>query len=465
MVALSRRAFTGSLAATAIAPFLPSSAAAAPAYRPRLGSDIGHLRRVLVHSIAPDDAPADRLDRDLLPFVGTDLIVAADQHRRLLAAIAAEGAELVEVAPALDAAIAATRRGGLFELWLQTAFPALAPHAESVTARSILGRDPRFRNRLGPDGAYRHLTDSTGSTIFTRDSAVMTPRGLLVCRAHSVRRRRENMLLRFLYRHSPQLKDYPIAFDAVEEGISVEGGDVMVIDGNTLFLGVGSRSDPRIAPVLAQRLDMDVLAVHKVKADYLGMPVPGTPMKLAQLKVLLLHLDTFFTLVGPRHALSVPYLLEKEHAEDNPLSRWIRGARADTMMDGGDAEEALGLLKDFGKVSLYRRGTGKKEDLGDVKLVDHLRSQGYRFTWAGGPRPASDQDAFDHFMAVTYPELHRQACNVVQVRPGSVIAYDGNPATKAALRADGISVTATPARELWAWSGGPHCLTQPLERS
>ena len=121
------------------------------------------------------------------------------------------------------------------------------------------------------------------------------------------------------------------------------------------------------------------------------------------------------------------------------------------------------MLKEFGRVTLYRAGTGKKEDLGEAKLVDHLRAQGCRFTWVGGARPAADQDAYAAFMATGYPELRRQASNIVQRRRGRVIAYAGNPATKAALESDGITGDTFAARELWAWHGGPHCLTQPLE--
>ena len=63
-------------------------------------------------------------------------------------------------------------------------------------------------------------------------------------------------------------------------------------------------------------------------------------------------------------------------------------------------------------------------------------------------------------LGTVHPELRRQAANVVQARPG----YAGNSATKAALEGDGIAVDTFGARELWAWHGGPHCLTQPLER-
>jgi N-dimethylarginine dimethylaminohydrolase len=188
-------------------------------------------------------------------------------------------------------------------------------------------------------------------------------------------------------------------------------------------------------------------------------------MPIGELRALLLHLDTYFTHVAPRHALCVPWLLEKDHAEDNPLSRFVRGARTQGMVDPDEAEKALAMIKDFGVVTLWKRGTGKKEDLGGAKLVDYLRTQGYRFTFVGGARPDGSRDAFAHFMSVVYPELRRQAANVVQAQPGRVIAYDNNPATKAALESDGIIVDTFPARELWAWHGGPHCLTQPLLRT
>ncbi|MFN7176634.1 MAG: arginine deiminase family protein, partial [Thermaurantiacus sp.] len=364
-----------------------------------------------------------------------------------------------------DAAIAATRPSGVFEAWLRASFPRLGGEPDRVTSAILLGRVPELQFALGPDGSWRAAADPTNSTMWTRDSAVMTPVGLLICNSASAGRRRENMLLRFVYRHSPLLADFPIVFDAVEEGLIVEGGDMMIVSPTMMFLGVGNRSDPRIAPVLARRLGMDVLTVQTVDREFLGQPRQQPDESLWQLRVLLLHLDTFFTHVAPRHGLAIPFLLEKDHAEDNPLARFIRGARADTLLKEEEAKGALEMLKGFGKVTLYRRGSGARDALGDLKLVDWLRQERYRLTWVGGQRPRGEAEGFRHFMQVAYPELRRQAANVVQAQPGRVIAYAGNPATRAALEADGVGVDTFEARELWAWHGGPHCLTQPLERS
>lgn len=458
-----RRAFMAGGVAVAAAAAITDRVAAQPGGA-LLTSDIGKLDRVLVHSFTPLDHPVDVLGNALVPYAETDLVGASAQHAELNRLLRDAGAEVIELRDALAGAMAATRNSGILAAWVDEAFPRLGPLGDAVTADHILGRDAAGRFALGADGNYRHAQNDSSSTIWTRDSAFMTPKGLVICNSVSQRRRRENMLLRFLYTHSPLLKDTPIAFDAVEEGMIIEGGDAMVIDRTVMFLGTGNRTDPRIAPVLAKRLDMDVVTVQTVERDFLQTVQPGQPNPAMELKLLLLHLDTFFTTVAPRHGLTVPYLLEKEFAENNPLTRFIRGARADTRLAPDDAEAALAMLKGFGTVKLFRRGSGTEEKI-EGKLVDHLRRLGWKLTWVGGPRPAGDAQAFSHFMSVTYPEIRRQAANVVQAVPGRVIAYEGNPATKAALEAAGLAVDTFAGRELWAWHGGPHCLTQPLRRS
>lgn len=460
---IDRRTLLGGIAAGAA--FAATPAQAQTGRPPFLPSDIGALKRVLVHSIAPQDRGGDRLDSSLIPYVEADMAVMTQQQAGLIRLLKANGAEVVEVKDALASAIATTRKSGVFAAWLEASFPLIAADPDRVTADTILGRDPAFRHRLAGNGDWRHYADdNNGSMMWTRDSAIMTPNGLVMGRSVSLRRRRENHLLRFCYAHSPLLTRYPVVFDAMEEGIGLEGGDFTLVDRNTIFLGTGNRTDPRLAAILAQRLNMDVLAVQTVKRDFIrpARTTGGAPM--LDLQLLLLHLDTYFTLVAPRHALTVPYLLEKEFAESSPIARYIRGARAQNMLDEEEAEKGLTMLKEFGRVTLYRAGSGKREDLGDAKLVDHLKSQGYRFTWVGGARPSGDEAAYAAFMSTAYPELRRQASNIVQAQAGRVIAYAGNPATKAALEADGIAVDTFPARELWAWHGGPHCLTQPLER-
>jgi dimethylargininase len=61
-----------------------------------------------------------------------------------------------------------------------------------------------------------------------------------------------------------------------------------------------------------------------------------------------------------------------------------------------------------------------------------------------------------------YPTL---GCNVLAVRPGVVIAAEGNPRTAAAMAAHGVEVHTYPAFEIGMnGSGGPTCMTRPILR-
>lgn len=186
---------------------------------------------------------------------------------------------------------------------------------------------------------------------------------------------------------------------------------------------------------------------------------------MKDLRVMFLHLDTFFTQLDRGHVLGVPWFLEMEHMGEDPLSRYIRGARAELSLKPDDAEKGLAFLKELGTVSVYEAGTGTKREMGKIKLLDFAQRQGWRVTYTGGQRPEDSDAAFAQFMRETLGEQRRQASNVVATAPRAVISYAGSPRTEEALRRDGVTVSTFGGRELWLEHGGPHCLTMPLERA
>jgi len=462
---ISKREFLGCGAAATLAASCGFPGLAAARSRAPLTSDVGKLDKVLVHSHKATNGITTQFGRDLIPNVDFSPVDAEAQHSGLNDLLRQSGAELVEVVDALNAARQATLASGIWEAWVDATYPRLGASPNDITAEVIMGHDKDWLCRLDSEGNYDHFVDNLNATMWTRDSAFMTPKGLVICNSASSSRGRENMLLRFIYRYSPMLSDVPIALDAVEQGFIIEGGDAMVVDEKTMFLGVGNRTSPEAGATLARSLDMDIYTVQIGTPEYLREAYPGEKRDFSDLALLFLHLDTSFTLVGPKHALSLPYIFEAEHAEDNPLARYIRGAVRQSILPEEDAKQGLELLKGVGTLTRYAAESGKAEKIEGMKLVDFCRDQGYRITNTGGAIPKGDEAAFEHFMRVTYPEQRRQASNVVQALPGRVIAYEGNPATIAALRADGIAVDTFPGRELWNWHGGPHCLTQPLLRS
>ncbi|MCK7468621.1 MAG: arginine deiminase family protein [Desulfosudis oleivorans] len=113
-------------------------------------------------------------------------------------------------------------------------------------------------------------------------------------------------------------------------------------------------------------------------------------------------------------------------------------------------------------MTLFRAGTGEARELGR-KLGDWLVEQGYEIIPVGGERGGLQEDRYIDDR-VLY-EMSLQASNVVQLGPGTVVAYAHNRFTNEALRRKGINVLTFDGKYLADGLGGPHCLTMPLVRA
>jgi arginine deiminase len=435
-----------------------AAAAAVKGSTPFVTTDFAKLRRVLMCPPANASFAPSAWDDDAVPMPGIDLEVARAEHAELVRILRASGAEVLIVPELLQSAIERCRSRGAWDTWLKTTHPQLSANPKSVTAQTLLGADPATRYQTWPDGTYRHVIDDVDAFIFSRDTAVTTSKGVVLLNVGAAHRMREQVLLRFMFEFSPELERYPVVFDAQQEGLIAEGGDFLVVDEHTLFLGVGNRTDPRIAPVLARRLGMDVLAVQTRKADGLRRVE-----KRGRVRNVFMHLDTYFTLVGDKQALTLPWFLESSNAGKDPYTKFLNGIAFDGSISEEDLTGARDLIKDFGYLRLFRAGSGE-EDMAvkDMKLVDYVRTLGYQVHFVGGDPPTSD--SLRHLFSTVFYEHEHQGANIVATSPGHIVAYEGSPQTHAALRRKGITVTTFPARELWPWEGGPHCLTMPLER-
>jgi arginine deiminase len=436
-----------------------SAAAPSALSGPFVTSDVARLRRLIMCPPGADALALSSYDDDVMPMPAWDAQAMVAEHAELMRDIRASGAEILTIPELLASAIEAARSRGTWETWLRATHPKLAADPKAVTARTLLGRDPATLFRTWPDGSYRHIVDEVAAFVFSRDTAVMLPRGVVLLNVGAQHRMAEQVLLRFVFDSAPQLARYPVLYDAQQEGLLAEGGDFQVVDEHTLFLGVGNRTDPRIAPLLARRLQMDVLAVQTRKADSLRRRSD----KPFRLRTAFMHLDTYFTHVADKQALTMPWFLEASQVGKDPYSQFLDGMAADGGISDDDLKEARDFMKDLGLVRLFRAGSGEEDtSIKDMKLVDYVRSRGYQVHFVGGELPSTE--IIRHLFTTVLYEHERQGANVVATAPGHVIAYEGAPQTHAALRRAGITVTTFPGRELWPWEGGPHCLTMPLER-
>ena len=431
-------------------------------------SDFERLRAVIVMSIDESIFKSSEMGSSIHPIFNKGLPPGTiDEHRALLKLLQKAGVKVLQVRDLLQDAVENARKEGALESWVRETYPdqfdRILPHLADVTADAILQRSDSLFYRTGGNGELDPLFLPISSMYWSRDFAMSTPKGIIIGNGQNFGRTLENAIARLMFRYAGALREFPVVFDAAKEGVVLDGGDVIVRDEKTLFVGVGQRSDREAAVLLAKKLGMDVLAV--------SMPPREKPNGMSRQ---LLHLDSIFNFVDKDKVVAVPFFLEKAFAGTNPMMKILSGLAAETDAlearlpsnsgAGGDSKQLLvtiDAMPGVGWVTRYEAGTGKETPLG-LKLVDYARLQGWSVVFAGGDRQGMPELKWVIERAMY--ELRWQGVNVAQLRPGRVIAYEHNVHTNAALRRAGVQVQTFPGAELAIRNGGPHCLILPLVR-
>lgn len=434
---------------------------------PGVVSDTARLRAVIVMSIDDSIFRSLEMGSSIHPIFNKGLPRGTiEQHAALVRLLRENGVDVLQVRDLLDDAIESAREDGVLDDWIRETHPAYAEvaveHLDRLNADILLHRSDEFFYRKDDDGQLEPLFPPVSSMYWSRDFAVSTPKGIIIGNGQAYGRSLENAMARLMFQHADALSDFPIVFDAGAEGVLLDGGDIIVKDENTLLLGVGQRSSVEAAPLLAKRLGMDVIAVQMPPAD-----------RRSGLSRQLLHLDSIFNIIDDDKVIAVPYFLENEFTNSNPMAKILTGLaqQTDAILEGLDPERFRGnsrqlrltveVMPDVGKLTRYEADSGTATEM-DFKLVDYARDQGYTVIYVGGEKGALSTEKWTVERAMY--ELRWQGVNVAQLAPGKVIAYGHNVHTNAALKKAGIEVLTFDGELLSMRNGGPHCLIMPLVR-
>jgi arginine deiminase len=283
-----------------------------------------------------------------------------------------------------------------------------------ITKREVLDRIPEPRSiAFHVLDADDFVLEPLPNHLYTRDTSAWIHGGVAINSMRKKARMRETVHYEAVYRWHPLFAGADFAVwseGAVNGPATTEGGDMHVLGGGALLVGISERTTPQGVERLARRL-------------FAGGEVDRiVALRMPQTRAFM-HLDTVMTMVDPETFV--------EYA-------------------------GLGLLPAY----TIRPGATDKE----LDLTDHPAEHMHAAIAAALALPSVRVLTAEQDVHAAEREQWDDGCNALAVAPGVVVTYERNVTTNTFLRRHGIEVLEVPGGELGRGRGGPRCMSCPIVR-
>lgn len=405
----------------------------------QVNSEVGKLRSIMLHkpqaeldNLVPDNM--ERLLFDDLP----DTKMAGSEYDQYIQILQAQGVQIyfVEdlVAEALDADSSGQYKEDFILDFLRVhkleekaqidyllKYFLDIPQSKDMVLQMIKGvrkeelpadQLPHFKLRNGANDFF--ALDPLPNLYFTRDPFTIIGNTVSINTMYSQARAAEVCFANCIFRHHPAFKDQVVIHQG--EGHNgqthVEGGDILILNEETVAIGVSQRT--RFEAIMHLAESLFTQGGTKTLRRVLAFEIPS--------KRAYMHLDTVFT------------QLDTDCFVVHPGIEGVLTVHEITYQNGAcQTKEVHWTLEEI--------------------LCHYTGQDKIRLIKCGGNSPVDAER-----------EQWNDGANTLALAPGEVIVYERNHVTNQLMEAEGIKLHKLAVSELARGRGGPHCMSMPFSR-